>query len=212
MASHGSRQPRARVARNRNSDSHDEWYTPAGEGDVYTRLNAIFGFRLDPCAAATRRLPGITEHFTQQQDGLTRDWGTEGAVFVNPPYGRSCYAWIRRCAQLAVIHPELKIVMLLAARVSNLAWQEAVFPSASALVFVADRIEFLDGTNDNQPKGNPDFGSVLVCYNIAARQLLALREVGQLVDLRASRRSVGSASHQRRLARRSALLHSLAAS
>lgn len=52
-----------------------EWATPQ---DFFDKLNAEFGFTLDPCADAFNHK--CDRYFTKENDGLSKDWG-----------GRSCF-------------------------------------------------------------------------------------------------------------------------
>ena len=67
-----------------------EWSTPQG---VFNNLDDEFGFTLDPCA--THENAKCKKYFTQAEDGLKQDWGTE-KVFMNPPYGRVIGGWMKK--------------------------------------------------------------------------------------------------------------------
>ncbi|MBW2662908.1 MAG: adenine methyltransferase [Deltaproteobacteria bacterium] len=67
-----------------------EWSTPQG---VFDNLDDEFGFTLDPCA--THENAKCKKYFTQTEDGLKQDWGTE-KVFMNPPYGRVIGGWMKK--------------------------------------------------------------------------------------------------------------------
>jgi phage N-6-adenine-methyltransferase len=68
----------------------NEWSTPA---ELFARLDAEFGFTLDPCATAENAK--CRKFFSQADDGLRQSWAGE-RVFMNPPYGRQIGAWVRR--------------------------------------------------------------------------------------------------------------------
>ena len=59
------------------------WCTPQ---DFFDKLNAEFGFVLDP--AATDKTAKCSLYYTPETDGLSQSWDRGGAVFCNPPYGR----------------------------------------------------------------------------------------------------------------------------
>ena len=59
------------------------WCTPQ---DFFDKLNAEFGFVLDP--AATDKTAKCSLYYTPETDGLSESWDRGGAVFCNPPYGR----------------------------------------------------------------------------------------------------------------------------
>ena len=62
------------------STGKDDWETPK---DFYEKLDNEFHFTLDPCC--THENAKCEKHYTQDDDGLSRDWGGE-VVFYNPPY------------------------------------------------------------------------------------------------------------------------------
>ena len=58
----------------------DVWVTPQW---LFDALDKEFGFTLDPCSDGKNQK--CLKHYTSQENGLLRDWGTE-TVFMNPPY------------------------------------------------------------------------------------------------------------------------------
>lgn len=52
------------------SSKSDEWATPP---ETFDELNAEFGFTLDPCSTDVNCK--CEKHFTQKDDGLSKDWG-----------------------------------------------------------------------------------------------------------------------------------------
>ena len=52
------------------SSATDMWSTPQ---DFFDKLNAEFGFTLDPCATAENAK--CETFFTEEQNGLLQDWG-----------------------------------------------------------------------------------------------------------------------------------------
>jgi hypothetical protein len=69
------------------------WQTPP---EVFDPLNREFKFTLDPCA--TPETAKCAKFYTEQDDGLSKDWDGE-RVFMNPPYGREVYAWTRKARE-----------------------------------------------------------------------------------------------------------------
>ena len=67
------------------------WCTPQ---DFFDRLNAEFGFVLDP--AATDKTAKCPLYYTPETDGLSQSWDRGGAVFCNPPYGREIGKWVQK--------------------------------------------------------------------------------------------------------------------
>ena len=56
------------------------WETPQS---FFDKLNADFNFDLDPCATHDNAKCSI--YYTEEDDGLSQDWGPCKTVFVNPP-------------------------------------------------------------------------------------------------------------------------------
>ena len=67
------------------------WCTPQ---DFFDKLNAEFGFVLDP--AATDKTAKCSLYYTPETDGLSQSWDRGGAVFCNPPYGRDIGKWVQK--------------------------------------------------------------------------------------------------------------------
>lgn len=71
-----------------------EWYTPP---EIIEAVIVLFGgtIDLDPCSNSHTdpNVPAL-EHFTREDDGLTRAW--HGRVYMNPPYGRGIAPWISK--------------------------------------------------------------------------------------------------------------------
>ena len=71
-----------------------EWYTPQ---HIIDSVLALFReIDLDPCSNAkgsAANVPAL-EHFTREDDGLSRAW--HGRVYLNPPYGRGIRPWISK--------------------------------------------------------------------------------------------------------------------
>lgn len=72
------------------------WCTPQ---DFFDRLNAEFGFVLDP--AATDKTAKCSLYYTPETDGLSQSWDRGGAVFCNPPYGREIGKWVQKAFEEA---------------------------------------------------------------------------------------------------------------
>lgn len=99
-------------------------------------IDALGTFDLDPCAANPRPWDCADENYTER--GLEREWC--GLVWLNPPFGRrEVGAWIAKLAA----HGEG--IALLHARTET-AWFRPVWESASALLFLDQRIAFCDST------------------------------------------------------------------
>lgn len=69
-----------------------EWNTPP-EVIVAVRA-ALGGIDLDPCSNAGKPNVPARRHFTEKDDGLTREWS--GRVYMNPPYGDVIKSWVEK--------------------------------------------------------------------------------------------------------------------
>lgn len=72
------------------------WCTPQ---DFYDKLNEEFHFVLDP--AATKKTAKCAKFYTPETDGLSQTWDCGGAVFCNPPYGRTINKWVKKAYEEA---------------------------------------------------------------------------------------------------------------
>jgi hypothetical protein len=121
-------------------DSQD-WITPR------FILDALGPFDLDPAAAEPRPWDCASESWSQ--DGLTKPW--HGRVFLNPPFDRRVVGdWVAKLAR----HGDG--VLLIHAR-TEAGWFEPIWQSASAILFLADRLHFHrpDGTRCKANSGAP---------------------------------------------------------
>jgi phage N-6-adenine-methyltransferase len=120
------------------SSASDDWATPA---DYFKRLSKLFNFTLDPCAS-----PGNAKcatFFDAAQDGLSQSWRTNGAVFMNPPYGRGIGHWVKKAYETSL--QGTPVVCLLPARTDTSWWQD--YCSKGLVRFVRGRLKFGDGRN-----------------------------------------------------------------
>jgi hypothetical protein len=158
----------------RDSDS-EVWLTPPHI------LSALGTFDLDPCACMLPRpWPTAREHYTREDNGLAKPW--VGRVWLNPPYGGPSVIgpWLRR------MRDHGRGTVLIFARTETAAFHEAVWPTATAMLFLRGRLRFHrpDGTRPDAPAGAP---SVLVSYGEADAEVLAASGLdGAFVRLRAA--------------------------
>lgn len=131
---------------------NDRWLTPLPV------VRALGEFDLDPAGA-----PGhatASEVWTPEihGDGLSMPW--HGRVWLNPPYGRVMYDWMRALAEHGTG------TALIFARTETTLFHELVWPLADAILFLRGRITFLDpeGTAAGANSGAP---SVLIAYGKA---------------------------------------------
>lgn len=142
-----------------NEIGKEEWLTPPHI------ILALGSFDLDPCSPPPERRPWPTanRHYTVHDNGLLQPW--EGRVWCNPPYGRECIKFLARMAE----HEHGTALVF--ARTETRMFQEWVFPKASALLFLAGRLQFCDykGKPSDNSAGAP---SVLIAYGDEDADLL----------------------------------------
>lgn len=72
------------------SSETPEWYTPE---HIIERVIQVLGeIDLDPCSNPGEPNVQAREHYTQEDDGLSKPW--RGRVYMNPPYGREIKEWV----------------------------------------------------------------------------------------------------------------------
>jgi hypothetical protein len=126
-------------------------------------IDRLGPFELDPAAANPRPWDCATRNFTEAEDGLSQCWF--GRVFLNPPFNRYVVGrWIERLAEhgcgTALLHAR-----------TEAGWFEPIWRSASAILFMADRLHFHrpDGTRQPANSGAPP---ILVAFgNVDAKRL-----------------------------------------
>lgn len=134
------------------SSNRDDWETPR---DLFERCDSIWHFDLD--AASNDKNALCERHFTKEHDALEQSWGGH-SVFMNPPYGRSIGAFVKKAA-LESRKPNTVVIGLLPARTDTKWWWEWVVPYAAEISFLRGRVRFcVDGV---QQQSAP-FPSVLV--------------------------------------------------
>lgn len=102
------------------SSASDNWPTPQW---IVDQAAAEFGpFDLDPAAAAANAK--APRYFTVDDNGLDQPWA--GRVWLNPPYGRTIGAWMRKARdEVATGRAEL-VFCLVPVRVDARWWQRSV--------------------------------------------------------------------------------------
>ena len=130
----------------------DNWTTPP---DLFDQANGFHDFQLDAAASLANRLCdqwfGLDHPDPERRDGLTGQW--VGRTWVNPPYGRGIYDWVKKAA----LHDDL-VMMLLPSRTDTKWFHEFVLPNAH-LQFIKGRLKFGAGINP------APFPSILVTFN-----------------------------------------------
>ncbi len=143
-----------------------EWYTPAW---VFEALALTFD--LDPSSPHDMEtsVPAATK-YTIFDDGLKKPWF--GRVWLNPPYGPSTALWIRRMADHG--HG----IALVFSR-TDASWCQEAMTKATAMLFMAGRIEFVPGRENQHKKSRCGAGTVLFAFgNDCADALQRLNDKG----------------------------------
>jgi site-specific DNA-methyltransferase (adenine-specific) len=120
------------------SNNTDLWATPQ---DFYDNLNQKYSFNLDPCADATNTK--CSKYFTEQDDGLSQDWGGHN-VFVNPPYSK-VKQWVNKAYEESK-KPNTVVVMLVAARTDTKFFHDYC-TKANQILFIKGRLKFGGSVN-----------------------------------------------------------------
>ena len=137
------------------SSAWDAWATPY---DVLERLYRVVdgGFDLDPCS------PGrggcrvrARMHYDEDDNGLSREW--HGAVYMNPPYGRTIRRWTAKARGEVEAGRASVVVGLLPARTDTRWWHADIAGRADTWL-LRGRLAFGDG---EQPA---PFASALVIW------------------------------------------------
>jgi site-specific DNA-methyltransferase (adenine-specific) len=134
------------------SKKSDEWATPQW---LFDALNKEHNFTLDP--ASTDENCKCPNHYTMEDDGLTKDWSGE-IVFINPPYSK-CFDWVKKAHEEA--KNGVKTVMLLPARTDTKWFHQFCFDKTvvAEVCFVKGRLKFGQQTN------SAPFPSMIVVFD-----------------------------------------------
>lgn len=141
-----------------HSSESVEWYTPP---DLFELASAAYGpFDLDPAADPRSPIwPLVERHWTVADDGLAQPW--EGAVWVNPPYGRTIGDWTRKAAAEVAAGRASVVVMLVPARTDTRWWVEAIEAGAEA-EYLEGRVRFV--LPDGKRLAGAPFPSALLVF------------------------------------------------
>lgn len=148
----------------------DEWLTPP------EIIRAIGPFDLDPCAPIVRPWPTALQHFTIEDDGLSKKWF--GRVWMNPPYGNFTKNWLEK-----LVEHENGIALIFA-RTETQDWFRWIWPAAHAVFFIEGRLKF-HHVSGNRAKRNSGAPSALIAYgknNVESIRKSAIQ--GKLVVLK----------------------------
>lgn len=125
------------------SDS-DDWHTPPG---IVTRVLQTFDGRidLDPCSNLGQPNVPAAEHYTLEDDGLSKVWA--GQVYMNPPYGDALAKWIEKLVQ-SFVDGEIDSAIALVPARTDTRWFRTlrIYPRC----FIFGRLKF-SGSGNSAP-------------------------------------------------------------
>lgn len=133
------------------SSEKECWATPM---ELFEELDREFQFTLDPCAIEENAK--CSKYYTPDIDGLKQSWEGE-TVFCNPPYGKSLYNWVRKCA-IEGSRDNTIVVLLVPARTDTKWFHEYVWKKAE-IRFIKGRLKF-GGSLNSAP-----FPSMICIFN-----------------------------------------------
>jgi phage N-6-adenine-methyltransferase len=113
------------------SSNTDIWSTPK---NFFLALDAEFHFNLDVCALPENAK--CDRFFSPDDDGLSRPW--RGTCWMNPPYGRTISAWMRKAYRSA--RQGATVVCLVPARTDTDWWHK--YAVNGEIRFIRGRLKF----------------------------------------------------------------------
>lgn len=138
---------------NTNTENCETWLTPP------ELIKALGTFDLDPCTPVEMPWKTADKMLSLERDGdgLAAEW--RGRVWLNPPYGRKTFDWLRKLADHG------RGIALIFARTETKGFQREVFGKAHCVFFLAGRLKFhrADGTQGDCANAP----SCLVSYSLA---------------------------------------------
>lgn len=121
------------------SSRSEEWETPQ---DLFDYLDSYYHFGLDVCA--TKENAKCEDYFTKETDGLKQDWCGYGTVWMNPPYGKDIYKWMKKAVDES--RRGCRVVCLIHARTDTRWWHDFAM-RAAVIYFIKGRLSFGKGTS-----------------------------------------------------------------
>lgn len=149
-----------------------EWYTPP---ELFERLGLTFD--LDPASPLSGPVAWVPakRFYSPADDGLAQPW--EGRVWLNPPYGPTAPAFIRKMVE----HRDG--LLLIPARTETRAFQHAA-ARADAVCFMRDRLHHI---REDGFQARSSFASVLMAFGAHSALTLRDADLGWMVLQKAGR-------------------------
>lgn len=148
-----------------------EWYTPNW---VFDSLG--ISFDLDPCHPHDAETPvPASVKYTLFDDGLSKPWF--GRVWLNPPYGKETPLWMNRM----IDHGDG--VALVFSRTDS-RWCQEAMKSATAMLFVSGRVDFIPGNENQHKKARAGAGTLMFAFgDFCAAALENLTDRGTFIRI-----------------------------
>ncbi len=143
-----------------------EWYTPP---ELFDAIGLMFD--LDPASPGAESVPWLPAdtHYTIHENGLMQPW--HGRIWLNPPYGRLCPAFMDRLVQ----HDD---GMALVYGRTETRWFQHAATHASAVTFLRERIWFVPSVGE---PARSQMGSVLMAFGLDCAAALRDADLGWTV-------------------------------
>ena len=114
----------------------NEWYTPVEY--IEAVYEVMGGIDLDPASNyQANETVKASEFYAEEDDGLFQPWG--GRVFLNPPYGKSGPAFVRKLVD-ELDNTVTEAIVLVNSRATDAEWFQAMFDGI--ICFTDHRIDF----------------------------------------------------------------------
>lgn len=142
----------------------NEWFTPAA---VIAAARQVLGeIDLDPAStAAANRVVQARQFFTQQDDGLKREW--KGRVWMNPPYAAPLIDRFAQKLADAIASGAVSAAVVLVNNATETAWFHTITARAQAMCLPRGRVKFW---HPDKPTATPLQGQAVIYSGPHARR------------------------------------------
>jgi hypothetical protein len=135
-----------------------EWYTPADY--INAARSVMGGIDLDPASnPEANKVVQAGTYFTAEMNGLSRPWF--GRVWLNPPYGAACAAFIERVVRSYALGEIDQAIVLVNSNSNDTQWFRPLWDQL--LCFSYGRVNFY---GPNGQESGPTHGSCFVYFGL----------------------------------------------